>query len=57
MSNFHKMTITILRSHLNKLEPNIIHYRNYKIFSNDAFRSELVIENGNLQNYNDLDSF
>ena len=57
MSNFHKMTITILRSHLNKLGPNIIHYRNYKIFSNDAFRSELVIENGNLQNYNDLDSF
>ena len=33
-------------------------YRNYKKFSNDddAFRSELVIENGNLQNLNNLDS-
>ena len=29
----------------------------YKKFSNDAFKSELVIENGNLQNCNDLDSF
>ena len=33
-------------------------YRNYKKFSNDddAFRSELVTENGNLQNLNNLDS-
>ena len=50
------MTVTVLRSHLNKLGPKIIHYRDYKNFSNDAFRSEVVIENGNLQNFNDLDS-
>ena len=50
------MTVTVLGSHLNKLAPKIIHDRNYKIFSNDAFRSELVIENGNLKTFNDLDS-
>ena len=51
------MTVTILRSHLNKFGPKIIHYRGYKKFSNDAFRSKFVIESENLQNYNDLDSF
>ena len=57
LSDFHKMTVTILRSYLNKLWPKIIQCRDYKKFSNDAFKSELVIENGNLQNCNDLDSF
>ena len=38
--DFHKMTVTVLRSHLNKLAPKIIHYRDYKNFSNDAFRSD-----------------
>ena len=56
LSDFHKMTVTVLRCHLNKLEPKTIHYRDYKIFSNDTFRSELVIENGNLQNLNNPDS-
>ena len=57
LSDFHKIFVTYLRSHLNKLEPKIIHYKDWKNFSNVAFRSEFVIENGNLQNYNDLDSF
>ena len=57
LSDFHKMTVTILRSHLNKLGPRIIYYRNCKKHSNDAFISELVTENGNLQNCNELDSF
>ena len=54
--DFHKMTVNVLRSHLNKLGPKIIHYRDYKNLSNDAFRSELDIESGNLQNFNNLDS-
>ena len=57
LADFHKVTVTILRSHLNKLGLKTIQFRDYKKISNDAFRSELVIENGNLQNYNDLDSF
>ena len=56
LSDFHKVTVTVLRSHLKKLEPKIIHHRGYKNVSNDAFRFELVIENGNLQNLNDVDS-
>ena len=47
------MTAPVLRSHFNKLRPKIIHYRDYKNY--DVFRSELVIENGNLQNFNDLE--
>ena len=41
LSDLHKMTVTRLRSHLNKLGRKIIHYRDYKNFSNNAFRSEL----------------
>ena len=44
LSDFHKMTVNN-RSHLNKVGSEIIHYRDYKNFSNDAFRSELVIKN------------
>ena len=47
------MTAPVLRSDFNKLRPKIIHYRDYKNY--DVFRSELVIENGNLQNFNDLE--
>ena len=50
------MVVTVLRSFLNKLGSKIIQYGDYKKFSNDAFRSELVIENGDLQNYYVLDS-
>ena len=48
-----KIIYYIIQNHSAK----IIHFRDYKKFSNDAFTSELFIENGNLQNYNDLDSF
>ena len=56
LSDFHKMTVTLLTSHLKKLKPKILPYRDYKNVPNDAFRSELVLKNGNLQNFNDLDS-
>ena len=44
----HKMTVTLLRSHLNKS------FTTWTI--KNLFRSEVIIENRNLQNYNDLDS-
>ena len=56
LSDFYKVIVTVLRSHLNKLGPKIIYYRGYKNVSNDAFRFELVIENGILQNLHDVDS-
>ena len=59
MSDFHKMTVTLLISYFQKPEPKIIIYRNYKNFSNNEFRSIINTKNGNLQNSNDtsLSSF
>ena len=47
------MNFTVLRSHLNKLVPKSFPTGIIK----NVYRSEVAIENGNLQNYNDLDSF
>ena len=37
-SDFHKMVATIFR----KLEPKIVHHRNYRNFKNELFRESLV---------------
>ena len=42
ISDFHKLTLTIIKSILPKLE--IFHYRNYKNFDNQTFRNELLFE-------------
>ena len=34
LSDFHRMTITALKMQFRKLEPNVISYGKYKIFSN-----------------------
>ena len=39
LSDFHKMTVTALRSNFQKAEPKIIMYWGYKEFSNNKFRS------------------
>ena len=44
LSDFHKLTITVLRQFFKKNEPNIIKYRNYKKFCNDTFRENLLEE-------------
>ena len=38
LSDFHKLTATVMKSTFRKQEPKIIHYRNYKHFNNDAFK-------------------
>ena len=35
LSDFHKLTATVMKSTFRKQEPTIIHYRNYKHFNND----------------------
>ena len=35
LSDFHKMTVTIMKSTFQKLQPNSTHYRDYRKFSND----------------------
>ena len=38
LSDFHLMTVTVLRKTLKKVRPRIINYRSFKHFSNEAFR-------------------
>ena len=44
LSNFHKLTVTALKMFFKKQSPNVISYQNYKNFSNDSFRTNLVNE-------------
>ena len=42
LSDFHKLTVTVLKSYYKKLEPKVIRYRDYRKFSNEAFQAELL---------------
>ena len=42
LSDFHLMTVTVMKSKFAKLQPHIIHYRDYKNFSNEVFREALI---------------
>ena len=44
MSDFHLMTLTVMRKSFKKLQPRIINYRSYKNFSNEKFKSYLLNE-------------
>ena len=44
LSDFHRLTITIMKSTFRKQEPNIFNYRNYKVFNNRNFRNDLLRE-------------
>ena len=41
LSDFHKMTVSVLKSHFPKQKSNIVSYRSYKRFRNNSFRIEL----------------
>ena len=43
LSDFHKLTITVLKTTLRKKPPKIISYRNYKKFSQLKFRNDLEL--------------
>ena len=51
------MTVTVLRSHLSKLGPQIIIYRDYKNFSNEKFQPQMYKMCEKFQNIFELDSF
>ena len=42
MSDFHNMTITVMKTIFQKLKPKLIYYRDYSMFSNDKFGEELL---------------
>ena len=60
LSDFHKMTITIMKTFFKKKKPKIIQYRGYKKFSNTVFRTELMellyTHDVNNIHYNDFDN-
>ena len=42
VSDFHLMTLTVMRKSFKKLKPRVITYRSYKLFSNEVFRENLL---------------
>ena len=58
LSDFHKLTFTVLKMYFTKHKPRIIRYRDFKNFDNTSFRDDLLRElsNGDLQP-NDFDRF
>ena len=51
LSDFLKMTLTVLKSSFAKQKPRILNYRNYKFFNNTLFRDQVLnkLINSNLQ--------
>ena len=41
LSDFHKLTTTVLKQYFSKTKPKIVNYRDYRNFRNDEFRTEL----------------
>ena len=44
LSDFHKMTLVIMKTHFAKQKPSMVKYRDYKTFSNDLFGNSLLKE-------------
>ena len=44
MSDFHKMTVIVLKTFFEKLQPRVVNYRDYKYFEYDRFRTDLFSE-------------
>ena len=44
LSDFHKMTVTVMKSVFAKQRPTIIQYRDLKNFSNENYRHDLILE-------------
>ena len=42
LSDFHLMTLAVMRKSFKKLKPRVINYRSYKHFSNEIFRESLL---------------
>ena len=44
LSDFHKLTLTVMKSTFQKQVPKILNYRNYKRFNNELFQNDLMFE-------------
>ena len=54
LSDFHKMIVTVIKTTFQKLDPKIIHYRDYRKYNNYSCRQDLlftlIMENINSSN-------
>ena len=58
LSDFHLMTVTVMRKSFKKMRPRVINYRSYRDFPNETFRvslmnnlsNEVFVNNDGLQN-------
>ena len=41
LSDFHKMTVTVMTMYFQKQGPTVIHYRDYKSFNTQSFRQDV----------------
>ena len=44
LSDFHRLTVTMMKASFTKQTPKILNYRNYKNFNNEKFRNNLLQE-------------
>ena len=44
LSDFHLMTLTVMKKSFRKFHPRLINYRSYKNFSNEAFKTPQKIK-------------
>ena len=45
------MTVTLMKTFFEELQPRIVNYRDYKYFGNDKFRTDLLSEFGKANKY------
>ena len=42
--DFHKMTVTVMKTFFERLQGRVVNYRDYKYFKNERFRTDLLSE-------------
>ena len=57
LSDFHRMTITVIKMYFQKLQLKVVNYRDYKHFQNENFRKDLLFELPKLNIRNNDDGF
>ena len=57
LSDFHRMTMTVMKMHFQKLQPRVINYRDYKHFLNENFRKNLLFGLSKLNIRSNCDGF
>ena len=44
LSDFHKMTVGVIKASFQKIKRKVITYRTYKLFSNELYKEDLVFK-------------